>query len=703
MVLVKKIAWFLSDCAWDVAWEFVPNFVSIPYKFSEKFYRHFLAAGPETQCELLQNIKELSDKEVDRLVRYVVDDCQERAGNPLSDNMAHLVHELILALRAAGSQSPPARVVAETVRNSINVRLKGLGEKAISQIQMAPEQKIIGQFVTISIVHRQKQQGKTDFHAQLPTIPGYQMLRPLGRGGFATVYLACHEGTGHLRAIKVGNLDDPRRLHREMAILQSVEHPNLVRYFEHGEQSGGYWIAMDYLGECNLADLIANGKMRPDWKQAICLGQEILRGLAALHDKQIMHRDLKPANVMVDAEFRVRLIDFGLAKSFDRTKRETSRVTLGGDLMGTPQYMSPEQVKGEPNLTLATDIWSFGVTMYELLVGEALFQGANVAVVWHDILTEKVNVNVEDIPVEFRSFFRRCLNRDASQRFASATEASAEFSRISNGLERRLQFERNRDKWIVILKNRLLEDFAMVHHGEMPPDCFVLFRAYCSKRGIDGNFDQVRLQEILPTIFACQASIEATRRQLDQSKQNLRQELPNLSSAQIHNWNNKNAGFEREIEAGPTTVRAEVHRLLAAEVATWEENLQLEAEERLLEAEEKRRIQQRFTEILQGISISFVGGIIGLLAGLILFVPVWVIIGTVTWNSNVGMSAASVVWFLSGLTGVAIGVFSGAGGASTSKAKTYCVSCPVCHAEHKVSRKKVGSDLWKVCPVCLSK
>src|SRR5262249_24422515 len=155
---------------------------------------------------------------------------------------------------------------------------------------------------------------KPGARAAMPSIPGYQMLRLLGQGGFASVYLARHDSTKELRAIKFGAFGDERRFDREMAVLQTVKHRNLGRYYEHGRMPNHYWIAMEYLGEHTLADVLAT--VRPSLKQVLLMALQILRGLAALHEQNIIHRDLKPENVMLDADFRLRLIDFGLVKVF---------------------------------------------------------------------------------------------------------------------------------------------------------------------------------------------------------------------------------------------------------------------------------------------------------------------------------------------------------------------------------------------------
>ena len=133
-------------------------------------------------------------------------------------------------------------------------------------------------------------------------MPGYRLLRVLGDGGFSTVYLANHAAMGELRALKAGPLEDARVFQREVRMLKSLSGPYLVRYHEHGELPGHSWIAMEYLGEFTLADLI---RARPTTEQALFLGEQVLLGLDVLHQGGVVHRDLKPENAMVAEDLRL--------------------------------------------------------------------------------------------------------------------------------------------------------------------------------------------------------------------------------------------------------------------------------------------------------------------------------------------------------------------------------------------------------------
>src|SRR5205823_1106045 len=134
--------------------------------------------------------------------------------------------------------------------------------------------------------------------ATLPKIPGYRLLRVLGSGGYGVVFKAWHEASGEMRAVKVGPLADPGQFRREIALAARLNGPQLVRYLEHGEFDGKFWIAMEYLGGCTLADLLKQPDFRDQPGKPLLFAERILQGLRDLHAAGLIHRDLKPANIM---------------------------------------------------------------------------------------------------------------------------------------------------------------------------------------------------------------------------------------------------------------------------------------------------------------------------------------------------------------------------------------------------------------------
>ncbi len=651
----KRIAAFIADCAWDTVWECLPAVIRTPWKYLKRFWCHFVVAGSKKQEEALRTVKDVPEDQLEWLAQEVVARCQEQASKPLSNSAQELAREVISWLRDARRGSLADLPAAEAVYHSIKSR----GHRPIEPSRMTSEQQSIGRLVSASLGGRRQQRRPGE--GVMPEIPGYQMMRPLGSGGCATVYLARHEKTDELRAVKVGEALDPEdlnRLDRELAVLQSAEHPNLVRYREHKKLPDGRWyIAMEYLGNVRLRDLLANRHVRPSLRHAIAVADQILRGLAALHEEQIIHRDLKPENVMVDDEFNVRLIDFGLAKPLHGAEL----LTQAWDLIGTLPYMSPEQLERK-SLTPATDIWSFGVIFHELLIGELPFQSVgeivkkpfsldssatdftqqcpecgvvlpirNPALIGKNVDCPKCHTHftverpggeddarwgkkavkptvasagAEQVPPEFRSFLRKCLSYEISQRFPDAREARAAFLEAYAELRARLQFERNREKWIAILDKGLLEKFALEHDGKLPADAIARFGAFCKRHGADGSFDQERLKEILPAVFDRQAEVVATRPEFEKARKKLGQAALELSSAagnktaeelsaleaKVKQCGREIAQLEAETRDGPNKVHEEVRRLLAGEVATWEER------KRRRQEEERRRLEKEETE-----------------------------------------------------------------------------------------------------------
>jgi serine/threonine-protein kinase len=227
---------------------------------------------------------------------------------------------------------------------------------------------------------------------------------------------------------------------------------------------------MEYLGHRTLADLIA---AKIDAETALLLGEQILRGLSALHEKGIIHRDLKPENVMVDDQFRLKLIDFGLAKPMhDSVTGRTVSQTKG--LVGTFRYMSPEQVE-EESLTLATDVWSFGSIVHEMLTGRALFDASTAVKLFDQIRTGSIPLDPNEIPTEVHAVVKRCLNRDANQRLQKAGDVLQDYQESAKEASRRLRHDRYRERWVFVLEKQLLEQFAAHYEGRLPKNALQRF------------------------------------------------------------------------------------------------------------------------------------------------------------------------------------------------------------------------------------
>lgn len=208
----------------------------------------------------------------------------------------------------------------------------------------------------------------------------YEILAPLGSGGMGQVYEARDTKLGRKVAIKVlpGEFaNDPERLarfRREARLLAALNHPNIATIYGLQEFRGSCSLVMELVPGQNLAERLAVGVI--PLREALRTGRQITEALGAAHEKGITHRDIKPANIKVTPEGRVKVLDFGLAKATADSATDVATLTAmtqAGTIFGTPAYMSPEQVRGEPVDTRA-DIWAFGCVLYELLTGRRPFR-----------------------------------------------------------------------------------------------------------------------------------------------------------------------------------------------------------------------------------------------------------------------------------------------------------------------------------------
>ena len=201
----------------------------------------------------------------------------------------------------------------------------------------------------------------------------YRIMRKLGSGGMADVYLAEDEELGRRVAIKILNdkyaPDDQfvERFRREAKNAAGLSHPNIVSIYDRGEAEGTYYIAMEYLDGRSLKELVvARGPLPiPD---AIAATRQVLSALRFAHRKGVVHRDIKPHNVMADADGRLKVTDFGIARA------GVSQMTEAGSIIGTAQYLSPEQARGAP-VDQRSDLYSMGIVLYEMLTGQVPFTG----------------------------------------------------------------------------------------------------------------------------------------------------------------------------------------------------------------------------------------------------------------------------------------------------------------------------------------
>ena len=262
----------------------------------------------------------------------------------------------------------------------------------------------------------------------------YRIMRKLGTGGMANVYLAEDQELGRRVAIKI--LDDRHagddqfveRFRREAKNAAGLSHPNIVSIYDRGEAEGTYYIAMEYLDGRSLKELIVSRGPAPV-NIAIDYAQQILAALRFAHRHGIVHRDIKPHNVLVDAEGRLKVTDFGIARA------GASQMTEAGSIIGTAQYLSPEQAKGAP-VDQTSDLYSVGVVLYELLTGTVPFSGDTpVAIAMKHLSTvpEPPSAHRAEIPRDLDFAVMRALAKDPAERYQSAEEMSADLARVARG------------------------------------------------------------------------------------------------------------------------------------------------------------------------------------------------------------------------------------------------------------------------------
>ncbi len=279
----------------------------------------------------------------------------------------------------------------------------------------------------------------------------YQILLAIGAGGMGEVYLAEDTRLDRKVALKIlpkefaKDKDRMNRFVREAKSASALNHPNIITIHEIGESDGTHFIATEFIDGKTLSDY---AKANPlDYKSALEIAIQIASALDEAHSAGIVHRDIKPDNVMIRANGLVKILDFGIAKLSVPTATDGEAATAiqsqtqAGMIIGTPQFMSPEQARGK-DVDHQTDIFSFGVVFYEMLSGASPFKGETVSDVIAAVLT-KEPPRLNDIPKELAKIVSKTLQKDKRKRYQTANDLLRDLKEVRQELEIQDRFGRN--------------------------------------------------------------------------------------------------------------------------------------------------------------------------------------------------------------------------------------------------------------------
>ena len=290
---------------------------------------------------------------------------------------------------------------------------------------------------------------RTGAHAVIPARPSlsagqrlgsYRVIRQLGHGGMSAVYLARHEETGEDVALKVVARRQPvprfaERFAREIRLARRLRHPNVLPLLDEGETEELLWLTMPHVPGGSLRDRVRREERLP-LDEVRRIARDVAAGLAYAHGEGVVHRDVKPENVLLaepgpaDAGHgRAMLADFGISRALDPDDPDAKRITGTGVRLGTPAYMSPEQVLGDP-IDHRTDVYSLACLLFELLVGRPPFaEGSTWGAIGRRLNEPAPNVRLlrPEVPAAMADALRRALARDPRARTATASELARGF------------------------------------------------------------------------------------------------------------------------------------------------------------------------------------------------------------------------------------------------------------------------------------
>jgi len=276
--------------------------------------------------------------------------------------------------------------------------------------------------------------------SEMPHLPGlpahYQLNRELGRGGMGVVYLGQDTRLERPVAIKVLTLNSANgsehqqesilRFQREAKVIARLNHPHIVSIFDVQEAGQQYYMMMEYADGKTLAALAGSERLTPQWVARI--GFQVCQALAYAHEHQIIHRDIKPGNIILTRRGEAKLMDFGIAQ----LQVEGARLTQAGAVMGSLAYASPEQIQDVSSVDHRSDLYSLGVTLYELITGQLPYQATQLSGLILEVLSKQPLPSVRDLrpemPEVLAHILTRALSKDREERYASALEMAKDLA-----------------------------------------------------------------------------------------------------------------------------------------------------------------------------------------------------------------------------------------------------------------------------------
>jgi serine/threonine-protein kinase len=330
-----------------------------------------------------------------------------------------------------------------------------------------------------------------------PTLPGYQILDELGRGGMGVVYKARHVALNRIVALKMilgGSYASPAelaRFRREATAVAQLQHPNIVQIYEVGEHQGLPYFSLEFVENGSLDSKLKGNPVAV--RQAAQIVETLARAVDAAHQKGIIHRDLKPANVLVTRDWTLKVTDFGLAKKLDEAGK-----TSTGVIMGTPSYMAPEQASGETKgIGPAADIYALGSILYQLLTGRPPFKAATT---WDTIVqllsAEPVPPSQlqPKLPRDMETICLKCLHKTPAKRYGSAAELAEDLRRFRAGEPIQARpIGRLERTWRWCKRNPAVAGLLVVMAVLLVVSVVGFVRAEANRREAEHNFEQAEL------------------------------------------------------------------------------------------------------------------------------------------------------------------------------------------------------------------